>query len=309
MPEAVLLAPVALTTKPLVKEPESLLLKVVQSPAWSWPVFTMEAKGRLMVRELVEVEMLKIEPAVPVVTELMTLAEREMEVEVPMSTCNLTITSSTALTVIGGSVSSTTNAIGLYVTAPTGATTNNFAAILLGGSVGIGSSTPTAVLAVQGTPSSVTDLFSVASSTGVAQLKVASNGSTTIASLGAGNVRSTATGGLFIGGVNLAGGAAEITGVLGVANGGLGTTTLGNLTVSSSNLSITGGQQVLIGTSTQITLTNTPTFTTLTVTGTTTLQSATTSINGVSYFWPSALPPTNRILQSDSSGNLTWVTD
>src|SRR5205814_650828 len=39
----------------------------------------------------------------------------------PKSTSNLTITSSTALSIIGGTVSTTTNAIALYVTAPTGA--------------------------------------------------------------------------------------------------------------------------------------------------------------------------------------------
>ncbi len=47
----------------------------------------------------------------------------------------------------------------------------------------------------------------------------------------------------------------------------------------------------------------------LTVTGTTTLSVATTTINGVTYYWPNALPAGNRILQSDSSGNLSWVAD
>lgn len=49
----------------------------------------------------------------------------------PKSTTNLTITSSTALSIVGGSVSSTTNAISLYVQAPTGAT-NNYAAAFVG---------------------------------------------------------------------------------------------------------------------------------------------------------------------------------
>ena len=60
--------PVALGKKPVVKEPESLLLKVAQSAPVNWPVLLMEAKGRLMVKELVVVEMLKILPAVPVAT-------------------------------------------------------------------------------------------------------------------------------------------------------------------------------------------------------------------------------------------------
>ncbi|MDE2312291.1 MAG: hypothetical protein KGJ93_04385, partial [Patescibacteria group bacterium] len=47
----------------------------------------------------------------------------------------------------------------------------------------------------------------------------------------------------------------------------------------------------------------------LTVSGTATLASATTTINGVTYYWPTALPASNKILQSDASGNLTWVTD
>ena len=50
-------------------------------------MLTPEEKGRLMVRELVVVEMLKTVPVVPVETEAMTLAPKEMEVEVPMSTC------------------------------------------------------------------------------------------------------------------------------------------------------------------------------------------------------------------------------
>lgn len=57
----------------------------------------------------------------------------------PKSTSNLIISSSSALTIGTAAVSSTTNAFGLYVEAPTGAT-NNFAAALFG-AVGIGTTT------------------------------------------------------------------------------------------------------------------------------------------------------------------------
>jgi hypothetical protein len=49
-------------------------------------VLEVEAMGRLMVRELVVVAMLKMLPAVPVAIEAMTPAPREMEVEVPTKT-------------------------------------------------------------------------------------------------------------------------------------------------------------------------------------------------------------------------------
>ena len=62
------------------------MLKVVKSAACSWPVLTVEAKGRLIVKLLVLVEMLKILPVVPVETLVMTLAPREMVVEVPIKT-------------------------------------------------------------------------------------------------------------------------------------------------------------------------------------------------------------------------------
>ena len=69
-----------LTRKLLVPFPESLLLKLKKSEFWSWPVLLILAKGRLTTRELpeprVEVEMLKIVPAVPVETLLIKLAGR-----------------------------------------------------------------------------------------------------------------------------------------------------------------------------------------------------------------------------------------
>ena len=54
----------------------TLLLKIVKSEDCNCPVLTAEANGRLIVRELVEVEMLKIFPDVPVETVVMTLLER-----------------------------------------------------------------------------------------------------------------------------------------------------------------------------------------------------------------------------------------
>ena len=59
----------------------------------------------------------------------------------PRSTSNLTITSSTALTILGGTVSTTTNAYGLFLTAPTGAT-NNYSGVFTGGNFGVGTDDP-----------------------------------------------------------------------------------------------------------------------------------------------------------------------
>ena len=50
-----------------------MLLKVNQSADDSWPVLVILAVGRLTTKALVEVEMLKILPAVPVETLLIIL--------------------------------------------------------------------------------------------------------------------------------------------------------------------------------------------------------------------------------------------
>lgn len=97
---------------------------------------------------------------------------------------------------------------------------SGYAAVLTGGNVGIGTTSPTATVFVQG--SGVINPFVVASSTGSALLTVAPNGSTTLSSLGTGVVRS-ATGGLFNGLVGLT---TDVTGVLSVVNGGTGTSTV-----------------------------------------------------------------------------------
>ena len=47
---------------------ETLALKVVQSVEESWPVLDAEAVGRLMVKLLVEIYILKMLPAEPVAT-------------------------------------------------------------------------------------------------------------------------------------------------------------------------------------------------------------------------------------------------
>jgi hypothetical protein len=78
--------PVYLTTKPLVPAPDSLLLKLKKSEPWSWPVLVIEAKGRLMTRLLVEVEMLKILPELPVETFWITELASVIWVEVPIKT-------------------------------------------------------------------------------------------------------------------------------------------------------------------------------------------------------------------------------
>ena len=83
---AVVELPVYLTRKLFVPVPPSLLLKVKKSVPCNWPVLTALAKGRLRVRELLEVEILKMLPAVPVETVVITLEDREMEVEVPIKT-------------------------------------------------------------------------------------------------------------------------------------------------------------------------------------------------------------------------------
>ena len=66
-----------------VKLEEPLLLNVVQSVKDSCPVAAEEAMGKLMVKELVVVLMLKMLPMVPVETVVITLAPRAMVVEVP----------------------------------------------------------------------------------------------------------------------------------------------------------------------------------------------------------------------------------
>jgi hypothetical protein len=80
--DCVLDAPLAKTTCPEVKEPESLLLKVVQSAVVNCPLLATLAFGRFMTKALVVVVMLKPVPAVPVETLLMLLMLPRPRVEV-----------------------------------------------------------------------------------------------------------------------------------------------------------------------------------------------------------------------------------
>ena len=70
-------AAVNLDKKPLVPLLPTLLLNVSQSAEASCPVLVMLAVGKLITKALVEVEILKMLPAVPVETLLMTLAPKD----------------------------------------------------------------------------------------------------------------------------------------------------------------------------------------------------------------------------------------
>lgn len=68
----------------------------------------------------------------------------------PIAWSNATITNAAALRIYGGAVAAgNTNAYGLYVDAPTGAT-NNYAAVFATGNVGIGTAAPTTILDING---------------------------------------------------------------------------------------------------------------------------------------------------------------
>jgi len=87
----------------------------------------------------------------------------------PVAITNITITSSTAVAINSNAVNgggTVTNAYGLYALAPTGAT-NNYAAVLLGGNVGVGSSSPAYTFSVNGTAG-----FAGLSSSGVGDVYV-----------------------------------------------------------------------------------------------------------------------------------------
>lgn len=164
---------------------------------------------------------------------------------------------------IGGS-SIITNNYGLYLESQV-AGTNNYSIYSAGGqsyfagNIGIGSTTPNALLTVKGTAGSTSDLINITSSTNATLFKVASNGSTTISSLATANcdVLATATGSLYCGvnGTGSGGGtiststtatpgkAAIWTGLATLGNGSLldnGTVAGANATSSTINFNIQG---------------------------------------------------------------------
>lgn len=125
------------------------------------------------------------------------------------------------------------------------------------GKVGINSTSPTAILTVQGTSTGPTlPIFIVSSSTGVSQFQVASNGSTTVANLTASDcdVKSTTAGSLFCGtdGGTLSGG------------------TVGKVTVWSSASALTTG--VLLDNGTVAGVNATSSTVSFNIQGTTTLN-------------------------------------
>jgi len=92
----------------------------------------------------------------------------------PIAGLGVVISSSTAISITSSTLNaSTTNAYGLYLQASTGAT-NNYAAALLGGNVGIGTATPGSTLTIQGTGAAIP--LHIASSTGASLLTVLPSG-------------------------------------------------------------------------------------------------------------------------------------
>ena len=94
----------------------------------------------------------------------------------PIAGPNLTISSSSALTILGGAINgggTVSNAYSLYINAPTGAG-KNYAAVFNGGNIGIGSATPSSTFSLQGT--SGTNPLYIASSTGTGLMVIQQNG-------------------------------------------------------------------------------------------------------------------------------------
>ena len=96
----------------------------------------------------------------------------------PIASASTTISSSTALRIQGSNVdagtdAAVTNAYSLYVDAPTGAV-NNYAAIFNGGNVGIGTTSPTQKLEVNGNMYFTTDGNAFLSTAGTSYFKPAS---------------------------------------------------------------------------------------------------------------------------------------
>jgi hypothetical protein len=105
-------------------------------------------------------------------------------------------------------------------------TTTNSLVYDTGSNVGINTTTPLNTFTVVG--AGVVNPFVIASSTGNTLLSVNTFGSTTIANLTAGLIKSTANGALFNGLASLS---SDVTGILPIANGGTNSSTLGTTLV------------------------------------------------------------------------------
>ena len=166
------------------------------------------------------------------------------------STTSLALTNSIGAYISGGALNaSTTNGIGLQVVAPSGAV-NNYAALFTGGNLGIGTTTPQALLSVQGTSGNLIQAFNGATS----MFSVASNGGVSAASyLLAGSSAAGANGQLYLynsGSVDTVTINSSGNSYLNGGNIGIGTTTPGyQLVVASS--STTQPTLYVVGTSSQ----------------------------------------------------------
>ncbi len=179
----------------------------------------------------------------------------------PVKGTNATLTNTHALLISAGAVSTATNSYGLTVNTQTGAT-NNYAAEFLGGKVGIGDSTPLALLTVGSG-----DLFQVNSSGAIAAAAgITSSGTITFSGLSsAGVVHNNSSGVLSTSAVSLT---SDISGILSPANGGTG---VANNAASTITISGNFGTTITVTGTTTVTL---PTSGTLYGTATGSITSA-----------------------------------
>ena len=222
------------------------------------------------------------------------------------STITGTLGSLTGLTVASGGITVTTGGITVAgnstITGTLGSLTGLTVAsggitVTAGGITVAGNST------ITGTLGSLTGL-TVASG----GITVAGN-STITGTLGSLTGLTVASGGITVttGGITVTGNS-TITGTLGgltgltVASGGI-TVTTGNITVSGGNVGIGTSPAVKLDVAGTLRLNGTTAGTNYTE-----LKSAATPASNVTYTFPASAPTAGQYLQSDASGNLTWVT-